>query len=68
MKKRINRLFVIISVVAIVLSIGLVAAVYHSLFRKQMMSDLKEYADLLKELRWDEGAEEPEYFETMKTI
>lgn len=68
MKKRINRLFVIISVVAIVLSIGLVAAVYHSLFRKQMMSDLKEYADLLKELRWDEGAEEPEYFETMKDM
>ncbi|MGN0403000.1 MAG: ATP-binding protein [Acetatifactor sp.] len=53
MKKRINRLFVLISVVAIVLSIGLVVMVYHNLFRSQIMTDLREYGALIKELQWD---------------
>ena len=48
MKKRINRMFVLISVLAIVLTTVLITMVYHSLFRDQVMSDLKDYSALLQ--------------------
>ena len=49
MKKRINRIIVLISLLAIVLTTVLVTVIYYNLFRKQVTTDLKDYAVLLEE-------------------
>jgi len=48
MKKRITRLFVLISAVAMVLTTMLVTAVYYNLFCSQVMGDLKDCSALLQ--------------------
>lgn len=49
MKKRINRMIVLISLLAIALTTILVTVIYYNLFRKQVTTDLKDYAVLLEE-------------------
>lgn len=49
MKKRINRMFVVISVLAIVLTTVLITVVYYSLFCVQVTADLKDCSELLLE-------------------
>ena len=49
MKKKINRMLVMISILAIVLTTGLITAAYYSLFYSQVMSDLKDYSELVRE-------------------
>jgi len=49
MKKRINRIIVFISLFAIALTTVLVTVIYYNLFRKQITTDLKDYAVLLGE-------------------
>lgn len=49
MKKKINRMFVMISVFAIVLTTVLITVVYYSLFHTQVTSDLKDCSELLRE-------------------
>ena len=49
MKKRINRIIVFISLLAIILTTILVTVIYYNLFRKQITTDLKDYAVLLEE-------------------
>lgn len=53
MKKRINRTFIVISLLAIVLTTGLLTAVYYSLFRSQVISDLRDYMILMQEIQGD---------------
>lgn len=55
MKKRINRMFVLIAVVAIVLTTALITVAYYSLFCAQVTSDLKDCSKLLLEAE-DAGA------------
>ncbi|MGN0168316.1 MAG: ATP-binding protein [Acetatifactor sp.] len=49
MKKKINRTLVLISVLAIVLTTGLITVVYYSLFHSQVMADLKDCSGILGE-------------------
>lgn len=49
MKKKINRTLVLISVLAIVLTTGLITVVYYSLFHSQVMADLKDCSGILRE-------------------
>lgn len=49
MKKRINKIIVLISLLAISLTTVLVTVIYYNLFRKQVTTDLKDYAVLLEE-------------------
>lgn len=49
MKKKINRMLVMISILAIVLTTGLITAAYYSLFHSQVMSDLKDYSELISD-------------------
>lgn len=53
MKKRINRMFIVISLLAIVLTTGLLTAVYYNLFRSQVTADLRDYTILVKEMQED---------------
>lgn len=48
MKKRINRIIVLISLLAITLTTVLVTVIYYNLFRKQITTDLKDYTVLLE--------------------
>lgn len=48
MKKKINRLFVMISIVAILLTTALITVVYYNLFHNQVMGDLKDCSVLLQ--------------------
>lgn len=62
MKKKINRMFVMISVFAIVLTTVLITVVYYSLFHTQVTSDLKDCSELLREAEsvgagWDQIGE-----------
>ncbi len=59
MKKRINRMFVVISLLAIVLTTGLITGVYYNLFRRQVTADLKDYTALVREMNVDAEPEEP---------
>lgn len=59
MKKKINRMFVMISVFAIVLTTILITIVYYSLFHTQVTADLKDCSELLREAEsvgagWDQ--------------
>ncbi len=58
MKKRINKMFVVISILAIVLTTGLVTAVYYNLFRRQVTADLKDYTTLVRDMYADTIPEE----------
>lgn len=49
MKKKINRMFVMISVLAILLTTVLITVVYHGLFRTQVAADIKDCAVLLRQ-------------------
>ncbi len=51
MKKKINRMLVLVSVLAIVMTMGMIALVYDGLFRSQVISDLEDCARLLQESR-----------------
>lgn len=57
MKKRINRMFVVISLFAIGLTTGLLTMVYYNLFRSQVTADLKDYLALVRKLESAEGFE-----------
>ena len=59
MKKRINRMFVVISLLAIALTTGLITGVYYNLFRNQVTADLKDYTALVREMNVDTEPEEP---------
>ncbi len=48
MKKSINRMLVLLSLLAIVLTLGLITAVYYKLFQNQITADLKDYTVLLR--------------------
>lgn len=47
MKKRINQVLVLISVLAILVTSGLITVVYYNLFGEQVMSDLRDSATIL---------------------
>lgn len=47
MKKRINQVLVLISVLAILVTSGLITVVYYNLFGEQVMSDLRDSAAIL---------------------
>ena len=49
MKKKMNRMFVVISLVAIILTTGLITVVYYNLFRGQVLADLKDYLVVMQE-------------------
>lgn len=49
MKRKINRLFVMISVLAILLTTVLITVVYYNLFRNQVTSDIRDCVVLLEE-------------------
>ncbi len=49
MKKKMNRMFVVISLVAIILTTGLITGVYYNLFRGQVLADLKDYLVVMQE-------------------
>lgn len=53
MKKKINRMMVLIAGLAIFLTVFLITAVYYELFRRQVMEDLRAATMMLEEL--DEG-------------
>lgn len=57
MKKKINRFFVLISIVAILLTTVLITVVYYNLFCNQVMEDLKDCSVLLQ------GYGEPEWLD-----
>lgn len=48
MKKRINTQFAIISLVAILFTVGLATIVYYDMFRKEVIQSLKTYTHVLK--------------------
>ena len=49
MKKKINRMLVLIGALAIFFTMLLITAVYYELFRRQVFEDLRAYAMLVKE-------------------
>ena len=51
MKKKMNRMFVVISLVAIILTTGLITVVYYNLFRGQVLADLKDYLVVMQKGR-----------------
>lgn len=57
MKKRINRMFIVIALLAIGLTTGLLTVVYYGLFRSQITADLKDYTVLVREMQADMGIE-----------
>ncbi len=56
MKKKINSYFLLVSAVAIGATLALAIAVFHDLFRQQVMDDLKNYAHVLQSA-WMEDKE-----------
>ena len=50
MKKKMNQMFVVISLVAIILTTGLITVVYYNLFRGQVLADLKDYLVVMQEV------------------
>ena len=48
MKKKINKMMILIATVTILLTMVLITVVYYDLFRKQVLEDLKSYGSLLK--------------------
>ncbi len=49
MKKKINVQYMIITTLAIVMTLGLVTGTFYSLFKKQLFEDLRVYANILEE-------------------
>ena len=49
MKKRINRSFILIALLAICMTTALITVVYYNLFQNQVTSDLKDYTTLVRE-------------------
>ena len=49
MKKRINRSFILIALLAICMTTALITVVYYNLFQNQVTSDLKDYTALVCE-------------------
>ena len=50
MKKKINKMMILIATVTILLTMVLITVVYYDLFRKQVLEDLKSYGSLLNKL------------------
>ena len=48
MKKKINKMMILIATVTILLTMVLITIVYYDLFRRQVLEDLKSYGSLLK--------------------
>ena len=48
MKKKINKMMILIATVTILLTMVLITVVYYDLFRRQVLEDLKSYGSLLK--------------------
>lgn len=57
MKKRINRSFIVIILLAIALTAGLITVVYYNLFQSQVTDDLKDYTALVRETLFPSAAE-----------
>ena len=53
MKKRINRAFILIALLAICMTTALITVVYYNLFQNQVTSDLKDYTVLVREMGED---------------
>jgi len=47
MKKKINKMMILIATVTILLTMVLITVVYYDLFRRQVLEDLKSYGLLL---------------------
>lgn len=62
-KKRINRSFALIALLAIGLTTVLITVVYYNLFRSQVTSDLKDYTMLVREVLFSDGEMAEEYQE-----
>ncbi len=58
MKRRINRMFVVISLLAIALTTGLLIMVFYDLFCRRVITDLEDYAALVWEMNVDAAPEE----------
>ncbi len=58
MKKKINRMFVIIASLAVVSTMVLVTVVYYDLFRQQVMEDMKAYVVLFEGCDTEEEIEQ----------
>ena len=50
MKKKINKMMILIATVTILLTMVLITVVYYDLFRRQVLEDLKSYGSLLKKI------------------
>ena len=48
MKKKINKMMILIATVTILLTMVLITIVYYDLFRRRVLEDLKSYGSLLK--------------------
>ena len=53
MKKRINKSFILIALLAICMTTALITVVYYNLFQNQVTSDLKDYTVLVREMGED---------------
>ena len=55
MKKKINKMMILIATVTILLTMVLITVVYYDLFRRQVLEDLKSYGLLLSKAvcRWN---------------
>ncbi len=58
MKKKINKMMLLIATVTILLTMVLITVVYYDLFRRQVLEDLKSYGTLLKSCSSVEEIEE----------
>ena len=58
MKKKINKMMILIATVTILLTMVLITVVYYDLFRRQVLEDLKSYGSLLKSCSSVEEIEE----------
>mgnify|MGYP004684841703 FL=1 len=58
MKKKINKMMILIATVTILLTMVLITIVYYDLFRRQVLEDLKSYGSLLKSCSSVEEIEE----------
>lgn len=49
MKKKINLYFLLVAVLTIIITISLSTVIYYELFRKEVLSEMKTFADVLRE-------------------
>lgn len=59
MKKKINLQFMIVAIIAILATVSLVSVIYYELFKKEVMSNLEDYALLIVETDAGGAASDP---------